>query len=1476
MRIFTRPPKYFYFLLPAILGLVFLINKNFSTALPEKTTLKKEALENEEQDEMDKAMAFQVERIKDISLGYVPTERLLVAKEVMEKKFAEQQNKNNDHSLFGPVSGITWAERGPNDIGGRSRAVAFDLNGAPGYTKVWAGGVGGGLWVTNDITAASPVWTKQNDLFDNIAVTSFAQSSSNTQDMYFGTGEGWFNLDGIRGLGIWYSGNGGTSWAQLASTNNSNFHYIQKIVVDATGNVYACTKSGLRKSTDKGVSWNQVLGTATLNVISTPTNIAAINNDAADIEIAANGDLYCSVGIFSTGAIYRSTNGGTTWTNITPALSGRRIELAAAPSNANIVYALFHSNVNNNCSAIQKYDASVPGWTAGTVPTIIDQGSNSNFTRGQAWYDLIAAVDPNNANSLYIGGVDALRSDNGGVTWDQKSTWALFGATPRFSNAQNVHADQHGIVYQPGSSSKALWATDGGIYYTTDANVVNPAPPGTPGTPVYPTWVSKNNGFNVTQYYSVAIHPTLTNYLSGGTQDNGTHTINAAGISSGTTVTGGDGAFSHIDQENGSIQISAYTGNNFNITTNAWTNFSSYSFPGGSFISPTDYDDVGKFLYGGSVGGSFFRWASPATRGVFQTFTIPAFPTAIVTHVTVSPITNNRVYFGLDNGAVVRIDNANTTPVATTIKASGSPSASVSCIAIDPSNENHALITYSNFGSNSVLESTNALAATPTWTNDRGNLPDMPVYWAMFDPRNSDWAILATDMGVWSTDNLNAATTNWGPTNTGFANVRVDMLQYRASDRLLAAGTHGRGIFTTNIPASTTPGIKFEKALASKTELTSATIDCRPYTDYTVNVLIENAPVGDALVTLNVAAGNTATPGLDFDFTTNGDFAAPSNVLAFLNGTNTPKTVTIRVYNDALVESTENFTLEYAISGATNATRAVGPQTYSFEIKDNDRTLVAPGTANNYAIGTNNLGSGNGLGNASPFRSNEQKHRVQQLYSAAELIAAGATAGDITEMTIRVVTKNSTRPYKGFTISIANTTATSMNAGFVSGSFVQVYTGDYTSAVGNNVFTFGTGTGSASVFTWDGTSNIAVQYCFDNAPDPVDALPDFMEGNSAPLGVRSSSYSNHTAQTTAGCVLPVAFVDYSRINAVFRISLVGNAIETTLNATKTENVNTNSNVYMYSSGNSNIISSISNASANLGCVAAQVFEAGNTWQSFSGGQRSQKVIDITPTTNAGTSYNVSLYFTAAELAGKAPATLKIAKTTAATIAGANSGNTVIANTSFSAFGSGYVFTASFTGFSKFFLTDNNVALPVTLLSFDGYLTADKTTALNWSTAEEYNSKEFEIERSYDGNTFVSIGSVLSQGNIAVETKYRFNDNTISQEFNYYRLKMIDKDGKFTYSKVVLIKNPRVGKGKFKVLNNPFNQAIDIQLETQLNGNAIIRLFDMSGKTIYLSQAAINNQTRHRINLGNTRIAAGTYLLEVSINGKRFIEKVLKQ
>ena len=472
-----------------------------------------------------------------------------------------------------------------------------------------------------------------------------------------------------------------------------------------------------------------------------------------------------------------------------------RIELAAAPSDSDIVYALIEFIGSGGVPTIRRTTNGGNTWNLRTNPVWEDQacGSpNPDWTRTQDWYDLIAAVDPNNSNRVFIGGVDLFVTSNGGNSWTQISGWASS------CGRQFVHADQHELVF--GNSSDVLWnGNDGGVFRTDNA------------TAAIPDFEFKGVSLNITQFYACDLHPDAgEDYYLAGSQDNGTQRFIGEGLVNTTSASGGDGGFCHIDQDNPLIQITSFTRNNYNISTNGGVTFGAGPrINTGSFINPTDYDDDIKMLYGGNTSGTFFRWNNPSTGGNSSSTVSVNNLAGTTTHVQVSENVNDRVYFGNNLGRVVRVDGAST-GTTNTGDIIFDETGSVSAVAIEEGNEDHMIVTLSNFGVISVWESTNATAGSPVWTNIEGNLPDMPVRWAIFHPLNNDQVFLATELGVWSTDDLDGVNTDWAPTNANLANTRIDMLKTRSSDNLIIAGTHGRGMFSS---ASLTDELLLEKSV---------------------------------------------------------------------------------------------------------------------------------------------------------------------------------------------------------------------------------------------------------------------------------------------------------------------------------------------------------------------------------------------------------------------------------------------------------------------------------------------------------------------------------------------------------------------------------------------------------------------------------------------------------------------------------------
>jgi bacillolysin len=475
------------------------------------------------------------------------------------------------------------------------------------------------------------------------------------------------------------------------------------------------------------------------------------------------------------------------------------------------------------------------------------------------------------------------------------------------------------------------------------------------------------------------------------------------------------------------------------------------------------------------------------------------------------------------------------------------------------------------------------------------------------------------------------------------------------------------------------PTIGFSTTTSSTSEWNSGTA-CPSSKTINLPVTVNIPPTGGNAVVTVSAMGGTAVNGVDYAIT-NGS-------LTFAAGSTTAQNAVITIYDNGAINDNKYVTFELSLTAnGSDAQLSTVNDTIRLNIQNQDNAPTA-GSTNVWNVLTTNASSNQ----SSPFQSSFRKVRMQHLYTAAELTAAGVVPGlPISALGMNVTTKNSTVPYTGFTVSMANTAVTNLT-GFITTGFTQVYSANYSTVVGWNTLAF------TSNFVWDGTSNVVVNFCFNNTTDI--ATNDVVDGVS--ITAYNPCSFNKSNGTTAGCSL-TSTSGSSPAKPILRLTQVipPTAIESTNASTRTWNVRSNTEVYFYSAADSQLISGIRNMNNNLGCVTASLTGAGNgfTPAAFGGVNRSVKEFTITPTTNGSTTtYQATVYMTPAELTGVNPNTLYLVKTNEPTDATINMGNSTLVTPTVSSNVSYTSFRGSFTGFSRYFLTDGPLPPPVPVIT----------------------------------------------------------------------------------------------------------------------------------------------------------------------------------
>ena len=799
-------------------------------------TKKKKTLEEKRTATLERILHDYIMQRDPIS-GEIPNDQKVLE---FENSLLERENL----FLYPRKNTNNFISRGPSNLGGRTRAFAQDLSDASGNTFL-AGGVSSGMFRTTNGGAS---WTKVSANDDIHNVTAIAQDPRpGFQNIwYYGTGEWSGNSASLaaayRGHGVWKSTDGGITWNQIPETIISNsfdvfdshFDYIMDLQVSkATGDLFIATTGAIIKL--KGKSLNIEL------------SIPDEGNGWTDLEITTSGRVYAAIqGELVNGGVWTSPTGTGSWTQIAQNSNPigwnaqGRITLAIAPSNQNIVYALYdNGKINNPPTSPQKeadlwrYDALSSTWTnfSSKLPdedgATKDSSGNDPFSI-QGGYDLVISVKPDNENFVVIGGTNIYKINN--ITTDAMFDRRIGG----YKNNEGYslydvgfvkhHPDIHVLLFDKNNPKILFSGTDGGVHKTNDV------------TQNGVFWTNLNNDYQTYQYYHVnMLNEAGSDFVIGGAQDNGTtvgglsaNSSDPFGIQIGDLKTmrnyfGGDGASVAVTKPDDTNYIiyastqngSLYRGNKDFLTANITPRIPNTedNYPS-KFVTyfHMDSDNPTTIYYASREKVLRTNNAPTVTRTTWTEIGSLVLSERISAFETTRGMYNAATSFlliGGEKGSIYKLNDpqsvtdlnsiVNITPsgiVQPDINGNGQY---VSDIAIHPTNNDIVLVTYSNYNVKSIFLTTNATSSSPTWIEVERNLNVHSIRSAAITVSNGQIKyFVGTARGLYSSTNpINQDWVLEAPETIGFA--VVSGLVYRPSDNKLLVGTHGNGMFETTV-----------------------------------------------------------------------------------------------------------------------------------------------------------------------------------------------------------------------------------------------------------------------------------------------------------------------------------------------------------------------------------------------------------------------------------------------------------------------------------------------------------------------------------------------------------------------------------------------------------------------------------------------------------------------------------------------------
>ena len=775
-------------------------------------------------------------------------------------------------------------------VSGRTNVIAVDPRGPDidGLHTVYAASDGGGVWKSTNCCSAATTWRNVTDQPDiaSIAIGEIYIEPTNPDVIYVGTGDLRYSSFSFGSSGILKSVDRGETWEVLgedvftpfyppsASLGFPQYQAVGKIVSNPLDpqTLVVGTKTGLFVSNNGGTDWTgpcytnphasqrqditgliaQSVGgqTRLLAAVGTRGNPTTVQPDLANL--GANG-VYRAIlpasGCPATGDWSLLATG---W----PAGTGNgnpggktlgRIELAAARTNPDVIYAMGAHATASNVLGVWRSNDGGSTWTQTAATAGIQSGGCSSASGGgsQMWYDAGLSVDPNNAETVLLSGVDVYRSTNGGTTFQD--------VTYGYGNG-NVHVDQHARAYLPSGggnydSDKVLVGGDGGVYYTANMRF------GTGGstTANRPSVISLNQTIGSIELYSGDITASFADAASpgasAGAQDNGSSWVRWSNTDPApaqwTVRNGGDGIFTRIEpvnenrwyysSQNGALVVSTSGPGSTPTAASPTTSWGGDTL---SFIMPFEIYRYGELDVAGSgcttsigctylIAGTMRVWETLSgaiprsswyanspdlTKGTLgnRSFINQLAHATKTPSVAIAGTNDGNVHYGhgLNQGIAGSATWVNLTAANAVL-----PNRPVMDVAIDVGNATDpgaAATGYAVLGGfdqntpatpGHVYRVTcSAHCASFSWRNVSGNLPNIPINAVAVNPHQPNQVFAGSDWGLYYTDDVTAASPTWQRFDNGLPRVMIWDMAIDRGFTTLAVFTRGRGSWAWPLP----------------------------------------------------------------------------------------------------------------------------------------------------------------------------------------------------------------------------------------------------------------------------------------------------------------------------------------------------------------------------------------------------------------------------------------------------------------------------------------------------------------------------------------------------------------------------------------------------------------------------------------------------------------------------------------------------